>query len=136
LRFTLHVVQSLVARAANGRIGMPVSNEELRQLLLEDQARLLEHASRLGESEFRGGGGYGNHIADDATETFEQSKGVSLQRNEAALLEQVEYALRKFDQGTYGICESCGAPIDRARLKALPYALYCMKCQTDRERQG
>ncbi len=116
---------------------MPVSNEELKERLLEERTRLLEHVNRLGESEYRGGGGgCGNHIADDATETFEQSKGVSLQRNEAALLEQTERALRKFEQGTYGICESCGAPIDRARLKALPNALYCMKCQTRRERTG
>lgn len=111
---------------------MPISNEELRESLLEERARLLDHMNRLGESEYKGAG-YGNHIADDATETYEQSKGFSLQRNEAGLLGQVDYALRKFDQGTYGICESCGAPIDRARLKAIPYALYCLKCQTRRE---
>jgi DnaK suppressor protein len=112
---------------------MPVSNEQLRESLLRERARLLEHMNRLGESEYKGTG-YGNHIADDATETYEQSKDVSLRRNEAALLEQTEHALRKFEQGTYGICESCGAPIDRARLKAIPYALYCLKCQTRRER--
>ena len=111
---------------------MPITNGELRESLLEERTRLLDHMNRLGESEYKGSG-YGNHIADDATETYEQSKGFSLQRNEAGLLEQVDYALRKFDQGTYGICESCGAPIDRARLEAIPYALYCLKCQTRRE---
>jgi len=114
---------------------MPVSNEELKQRLLEERAQLLKQVSRLGEREYRGTG-YGNHIADDATETFEQSKGVSLQRNEASLLEQVERALQKFERGTYGICEACGVPIDRARLKALPYALYCLKCKTRLEREG
>ncbi len=112
---------------------MPVSNEELKQRLLKERARLLEQVTRLGENEYRGTG-YGNHIADDATETFEQSKEVSLQRNEAVLLEQVDHALQKFEQGTYGICEACGAPIDRARLKALPYALYCLDCQARIER--
>lgn len=114
---------------------MAVSNEELKQHLLEERAVLLEQVSRLRENEFRGSG-YGNHIADDGTETFEQAKGVSLQQNEASLLWQVEHALQKFEQGTYGICEACGAPIDRARLKAIPYALYCLKCKARLERGG
>jgi DnaK suppressor protein len=113
---------------------MPVSNEYLKEHLLEERAHLLEHVGRLEEIEYRGAG-YGNHIADDATETYEQSKGLSVKRNEAQILEQIDRALRKFDQGTFGICESCGAPIDRARLKAIPYALHCMKCQTIRERK-
>jgi len=111
---------------------MPTSNEDLKRRLLEERARLLEQVSRLGENVYRGAG-YGNHIADDATETYEQAKGVSLKQNETAILWQVEHALQKFERGTYGICESCGAPIDRARLKALPYALYCLECQTRRE---
>jgi DnaK suppressor protein len=114
---------------------MAISSERLKERLLEERARLMGQISRLGEQEYRGAG-YGNHIADDATETFEQAKGVTLQQNEAALLEQVEHALRKFDLGTYGICESCGGPIDPARLKALPYALYCLDCQSRRERRG
>ena len=112
---------------------MPISNEKLKQRLLQERERLLEQLGRSRESD-NNGSGCGNHIADDATETFEQSKDVSLQRNQTGLLEQVEYSLHKFEQGTYGICESCGAPIDRARLKALPYALYCLECQTRIER--
>lgn len=111
---------------------MPVSNEELRARLLQERPYLLEQVSRRGENENRGAG-YGNHIADDATETFEQAKEASLQRNEASLLWLVEHALEKFDLGTYGICEGCGTPIDRARLKALPYALYCLDCQAQME---
>lgn len=107
---------------------MPISNEELRERLLQERAHLLEQVARLGEYEHRVTG-YGNHMADDATETFEQAKEVSLQRGEASLLQLVEHALKKFELGTYGICEACGAPIDRARLKAVPYALYCLDCQ-------
>jgi DnaK suppressor protein len=117
------------------RTGMSVSNEELKQHLLGERLRLLEQVSRTAESEHQGAG-YGNHIADDATETFEQEVGVSLWRNEVYLLKQVEHALQKFEQGTYGICELCGAPIDRARLKALPYALYCLECKARMERGG
>jgi DnaK suppressor protein len=113
---------------------MPVSNEELRNRLLQERAYLLEQLSRRGENENRGAG-YGNHMADDATETFEQAKEASLQRNEVSLLWLVDHALEKFDLGTYGICERCGTPIDRARLKALPYALYCLDCQAQMEQR-
>jgi RNA polymerase-binding protein DksA len=116
---------------------MAVSNEELKRSLLEERARILEHVVQLEEDDDRGTdygrAGYGNHMADDATETFEQSKDVSLKHNEKRLLEQVNRALEKFAEGTYGICETCGAPIDRARLEAIPYAIHCMKCQTRRE---
>jgi len=114
---------------------MTISNEKLKQRLLEEQERLLELVNRPGRNESLGAG-YGNHMADDATETFEQEVGVSLRQSEVSLLEQVQYALKKFEQGTYGICESCGAPIDRARLKALPYALNCLECMTRLERGG
>jgi DnaK suppressor protein len=80
--------------------------------------------------------GRSNHMADDATEAFEQTVGVALQRNVETQLEAVERALAKLDDGTYGLCESCGRRIDRARLEALPHAPYCMDCQGRREANG
>ncbi|MFQ6057263.1 MAG: TraR/DksA family transcriptional regulator [Anaerolineae bacterium] len=79
--------------------------------------------------------GYGNHMADDATEVFEQTKSLALRRNLERMLEQVEEALRRFEEGTYGICEQCGEQIDPARLRALPYATLCFDCQQHRERR-
>ena len=78
--------------------------------------------------------GYGNHMADDATEAFEQAKGLALRQHLERLLQQVERALEKMAAGTYGICEQCGQAIDPARLKALPHALLCLDCQQRRER--
>ncbi len=45
------------------------------------------------------------------------------------ILQLVERALKKIEKGTYGICEKCRRPIDKARLEALPYATLCMECQ-------
>jgi DnaK suppressor protein len=73
--------------------------------------------------------GYGNHMADDATEAFEQAKDLALRCNAEQLLTQVTDALERFEQGTYGICVHCAAEIDPARLKALPYATLCLRCQ-------
>ncbi|MBN1955828.1 MAG: TraR/DksA C4-type zinc finger protein [Anaerolineae bacterium] len=114
---------------------MSITIEELKQHLLAEKERLLQQVSKMGDVEYHSSG-YGNHMADDATETFEQAKEVSLRRNEVVLLEQVEQALQRFEQGVYGICESCGAPIDRARLEAIPYARCCLDCQSRVERGG
>jgi RNA polymerase-binding protein DksA len=73
--------------------------------------------------------GYGNHMADDASEAYEQAKDLALRQNAEQLLVQVTNALERFEQGTYGICEHCETEIDPARLKALPYATLCLHCQ-------
>ncbi|WKZ31691.1 MAG: TraR/DksA family transcriptional regulator [Thermodesulfobacteriota bacterium] len=51
-------------------------------------------------------------------------------------LERMEVALRKLDEGTYGACSRCGAEIGDERLKAMPYAEHCLKCQTELEEQS
>jgi len=114
---------------------MPFSYERARKELLEEQAELREQLERLEAAEYESVG-YGNHMADDATDAFEQTVGVALQRKIEATLEEVERALAKFGDGTYGLCEVCGARVDRARLEALPYAKCCLDCQSRRERSG
>jgi len=78
--------------------------------------------------------GQGNHMADDASEMFEQEKNLALQQNTAQLLAQVESALRRMDAGFYGVCESCGQAIDHARLETLPYATRCVSCKARQEK--
>lgn len=114
---------------------MPFSYERVRGELLEEQAKLQEQLERLESVEYESVG-YGNHIADDATDAFEQTVGVALQRKVETTLEEVGRALAKLDDGTFGLCEACGTRVDRARLEALPYARYCLNCQSRRERKG
>lgn len=70
----------------------------------------------------------GNHMADDASEVFEQTKNLALKAHLERTLEQVLLAIHRMEQGTYGICEKCGNPIGEDRLRALPYATTCVKC--------
>ena len=100
----------------------------LRSVLEAEQARLLAMIAQM-EIESDDNLGYGNHMADDATEAFEQAKDLALLQNAERLLEQVRNALRRLDDGTYGKCESCGKAIDPARLEALPHATLCLRCQ-------
>ncbi len=111
------------------------THAELRQMLEGGQARLqtmLSHEESWANDHM----GYGNHMADDGTDAFEQAVDVALQRQVESTLEKVEQALTKLDNGTFGLCEACGARIDRARLEALPRARNCLSCQSRKERNG
>jgi DnaK suppressor protein len=71
--------------------------------------------------------------ADQASQSVEKELLFELSDNERMQLDQVEAALRKIDKGTYGVCESCRKPIGKARLEALPFARYCISCQSSSE---
>ncbi len=115
---------------------MTFSYDEIRQRLLADLRQLREQSKRLEGAVEVEDIGRSNHMADDATVALEQTVDVALQRNADTQIESIERALARLDNGTYGLCESCGARIDRARLEALPYALYCVDCQARREASG
>jgi len=104
------------------------SELELRKMLEGERERLRLHL-RHDETWADENIGYGNHMADDATAAFEQAKQLSVRTSLQDTLLDVEEALRKFDLGTYGICENCGDRIDWARLEAMPEAKLCIKCQ-------
>jgi RNA polymerase-binding protein DksA len=72
--------------------------------------------------------GYSNHQADDGTAAFDQAADLAIRGNAERLLREVEAALGRIENGTYGACCRCSASIDPARLKAIPYTPYCMEC--------
>jgi len=100
----------------------------LRSTLEAEKARLIAVIA-LTEIEGEENLGYGNHMADDASVAFEQAKDLAIRTNAERVLAQVEDALERFDEGKYGICESCNEMIDPARLDALPYVTLCLRCQ-------
>jgi DnaK suppressor protein len=108
---------------------MAVRKSKVLQAFLESERARLQAV--IAQSEAEGGAnlGYGNHMADDASEAFEQAKELALHQNAQRLLVQVEEALARFDQGSYGLCVHCGEEIDPARLEALPYVGLCLRCQ-------
>jgi RNA polymerase-binding transcription factor DksA len=67
------------------------------------------------------------HPADLGTDAYEEELTVGLIENEAQLLQEVNDALDRIEQGRFGRCEACGQEIPRARLDALPYARYCLR---------
>lgn len=113
---------------------MPVPYERLKNALLAQQIQLTDQLASLNEVAMQDHLGYSNHQADDASAAFDQAKDLSIRQNAEGLLKQVNSALRRLGNGTYGLCVECNKPIDTARLKAIPYAELCMDCQRKRER--
>ena len=82
-----------------------------------------------------GGDGAGNDQADVGSTTLERDHEMSLANNARDMLDQIERALAKIDDGTYGVCESCGNAIGKGRLQAFPRATLCVSCKEREERR-
>jgi len=67
------------------------------------------------------------HMADIGTDNYEQEFALGLMDSERKLLREIDDALGRIGQGTYGICEGTGKPIPKARLEAQPWARYCVE---------
>jgi DnaK suppressor protein len=105
----------------------------LRSRLESEQRRLNKELEQLIASarpseERREGSPFGKR-EEEATESLELEKRLALENRIREQLAEVEHALQKFQEGTYGLCDSCGQPIDPARLEALPQASLCLNCK-------
>ncbi len=94
----------------------------------------VNHTGSLGEETGDLSFGSDDHIADSATETFMRELDDGLEENAEHLLVEVEAALRRIDDGTYGMCVVCGRPIGAERLEAVPYATLCIDDKRAQER--
>lgn len=116
---------------------------EARELLDQERARLSDVRDELAqvhsqsERESLGEPTVSDqHPGDVGTETFNREADISLLEQVEAELGDVEIALRRLDEGTYGLCEACGEPIGDERLEALPATRFCLKHQAAAEREA
>lgn len=123
----------------------PLTKKELdlhRDLLYKLRDRVIDEISflandNLNKSSKDASGdlsGYSFHMADQGTDNFDREFAASLLNSEHDVLYEIEEALRRIEQGTYGVCEMSGQPIERERLKALPFARFCVAVQSEMER--
>ncbi|MDN4163173.1 TraR/DksA family transcriptional regulator [Nocardioides abyssi] len=81
------------------------------------------------------GDGAGQDQADIGSTSFERDHELTVLNNEREKVAQIDRALGRIDDGTYGVCESCGEPIGKMRLMAFPRATLCMPCKQREERR-
>jgi DnaK suppressor protein len=75
------------------------------------------------------------HMADIGSDNFEQEFTLSLMENDGGTLDQIENALERIEEGTYGQCEECGVRIPKSRLNAIPFVTLCVRCAEQQEQQ-
>lgn len=76
------------------------------------------------------------HQADVGTETFNRERDLSILAEVEAELADIEYAMKRLDERSYGVCEACGRPISDERLDALPATRFCLDDQAQAEREA
>jgi len=74
-----------------------------------------------------------SNFADLGSDNYEQELDLDLMENEKATVREIDEALKRLDEGTFGVCGICGKLIPKNRLKAKPYARLCVKCKEKQE---
>ena len=119
---------------------MTADINKLRVQLKSERKRLNEELEQLKASvpsseERREGSPFGKR-EEEATEVLELEKRLALESRIRQELAGIEHALHKFEEGTYGFCDSCGQPIDPERLEALPQASLCLNCKAQQAKNA
>jgi DnaK suppressor protein len=120
---------------------MAVDTDHFRQKLLEERQRVSDAIAYLHEEnpgsisdETQETGGIDNHLADTATVTVDREIDYTLEENSEHVLTEIDEALQRINDGTFGTCTNCGKEIETERLEYLPYATLCIDCKRLQER--
>jgi DnaK suppressor protein len=109
----------------------------LRSRLRGDLDQMTDEALRRDQPDLSGNlSNVPLHMADIGTENYDQEFTLGLIENEQETLEQVNAALTRIEQGSFGRCEECGEAIAKPRLQALPYTRHCIQCARVLESRG
>ena len=119
-----------------------IDTDHFRERLLDERKRVVaaiqnlqdDHSGTLSD-EAGEETAYDNHLADTATETYDRELDYTLEENSGHVLAEIDAALKRIDDGTYGVCTNKGEQIPAERLEALPWATLCIDCQREQGRR-
>jgi len=117
-----------------------MDREALKQQLLQERERLQREIAQL-DAELSESledsseeSPYDQHMAETAGITLDREIDLTLEENARASIAQIDRALQKLENGSYGLCDKCGQPIGEARLRIAPFATLCVECKRLEER--
>jgi len=109
---------------------------KIKDEILDDIKHISDDTLKKSQKDASGDiSGYSYHMADVATDTYDREFSLGLASNDRQFLYELDDAAKKIEEGTYGVCEGCSQPISKSRLKAVPYARLCVKCQESKEKR-
>ncbi len=107
-----------------------------KEEVLEDFKHITDDTLKKSQKEASGDiSGYTYHMADVATDNYDREFSLGLASNERKALYELDDALKRIEDETFGLCDDCKGPISKIRLKAVPSARLCIKCQEKREKR-
>ena len=116
--------------------------KQFREMLLAERAKfageirsIARDASQNPREASGDLSGYTVHMADMSADTYERELSMNIASNEQEVLYQIDDALKRLDEGTFGVCLQCNKPIALSRLKAVPYGALCIDCQRLKEQK-
>ena len=124
---------------------MPLSKDQLkqfRQLLIIERARLAGEIKSIAQDAAKSPrdasgdlSAYTIHMADMAADTYDRELSMNIVSSEQEVLYEVDDALKRIDDGSFGTCQQCSQAITMSRLRAVPYASLCINCQRTKEQK-
>ena len=109
---------------------------KMKEKMLDDIKHISEDTLKKSQKDAAGDiSGYTYHMADAASDTYDREFSLGLASNERQSLYELDDAIKKIEEGTFGICEECKSVITKTRLKAVPFARLCVKCQEKKEKR-
>lgn len=133
--------KTAVGKAAPTRKGTSLakktksSHDKIKETLFKRREQLLVNLNKLTASYGNVGGRPVGDRVDDAVTDIEVEASYAIAEQEVEELKLIDAALEHIEDGTYGKCEECDQPIGKPRLRALPYAVLCLKCKEVEERE-
>jgi len=117
-----------------------MESAELYERLKKEKTELLDKIEQLRvlgqpSAERKEGSPFGKR-EEGADEASELEKRLALESRVEESLKEVEHALEKYEAGTYGLCDSCGQPIEQARLEAIPHSSLCLNCKASQAKDA
>ena len=114
---------------------------KFKKLLLEKREEVLSDINNIARENLKSQkeasgdlSGYSHHMADMASDSYDRELSLNIASGEQKIIYKIDEALKCIKEGTYGKCLSCNKKIPVRRLKALPYAKYCIQCQSQEEK--
>lgn len=107
----------------------------IKEMLLKKREELVQEISRRSKASTESAAKDIGDILDSVSEERTRELDMILTDREKRKLAQIDDAIDRIDENTYGLCEECGVKIPKARLRVLPFAKYCVECQEKNERE-
>ena len=116
--------------------------QHFQTLLLEKRKELMKQMNFIKETDMESTikeaagdhSAYAFHMADQGTDTMEREKSYYYVQRDGRLLYHIDQALERIENGTFGLCASCGNPVSRERLEFVPHARLCIACKSKEEK--